>query len=107
VDMPGLPTGEFDRESFYSRDPGGGGGWITGRRDGFLAWGEGGPRGTLIQGDWPSSTETDPIPIVIPSVVWGQSVGAWRRLESDTGVHRAKVVGITKVDRGQVATSQG
>lgn len=106
VDMPGTPSGELDRENFYSRGDTGLGGWIPGRRDGFLAWADGGPRGELLEGRWPNPQATDTIELVVPRV-WGVKLGDWRRLESDTGVHRAQVVGILPTDPALTSASQG
>jgi putative ABC transport system permease protein len=106
VDMPGTEAGALDRDTFYSLGGGGMGGWISGRRDSFLAWDADGPRGTLAAGRWPAPDATDPVEVVAPRV-WGLKVGAWRRLESDTGVHRARVVGVTDADGSLVSTPQG
>jgi putative ABC transport system permease protein len=107
VDMPGLASGALDRETFYSHKPGGMGGWITGRRDSFLAWDDENPRGTLVEGRWPSLASEGPIEIVVPQVVRDQPLESWRHLESDTGVYPAQVVGVTRANNGQVATQQG
>jgi hypothetical protein len=107
VDMPGLASGELDRETFYSHKPGGMGGWITGRRDSFLAWDDENSRGILVEGRWPSLTSEGPVEIVVPQVVRDQPLESWRRLESDTGVYLAQVVGVTRANNGQVATQQG
>lgn len=105
LDMPGTESGELDRELFFSLEGRGMGGWISGRRDNFLAW-EGEPRGKLLEGEWPSVDAIDPIEIVAPAV-WGQQVGDWRRLESDGGVFRAKIVGVSDAEMSLTSTPQG
>ncbi|WP_428307719.1 FtsX-like permease family protein [Lacipirellula sp.] len=106
VDMPGTETGELDVPTFYSLDDGGMGGWIPGRRDSYLAWDDDGPRGKLLEGRWPDPDAVDVIEVVSPAI-WRQKIGAWRRLESDTGVHVARIVGTCEGDMGHVATPQG
>lgn len=107
VDMPGNEKGELDVERFYTHASGGSGGWIPGRREGFIAWHDGGAQGELVDGQWPSNQDPDPVEIVVPAVIWGQPVGAWRRLESDSGVHRSRVVGILPADMATVASPAG
>lgn len=94
VELPGTESGMFDREKFYSTNLGGSGGWIPGRRDGYLAWNDA-PRGRLVAGRWPSPDATDPIEIAVAQkYTLGHKLDAWRLLESDTGVHRARIVGL-------------
>jgi len=108
VDMPGTDAGTLDREAFYAQGSGGMGGWIVGRRDGYLAWDHDAPRGTLVEGRWPSPDATDPIEVVLPQrLAFGQKIGSWRRLETDTGVHRVQVVGIAKFPDTFLQTPQG
>lgn len=107
VDLPGLESGELDIENFYSLNGAGMGGWIPGRRDALVAWQDERPRGALTKGVWPSAGNSDAIDLVVPAVIWGQSVDAWRRLESDTGVHAARVVGISAGDMATVTSPQG
>jgi putative ABC transport system permease protein len=107
VDLPGLETGELDTENFYSLNGAGMGGWIPGRRDAFVAWEDEHPRGALAKGQWPGADESDAIELVVPAVIWGQSVDSWRLLESHTGVHAARVVGISAGDMAMVASPQG
>ncbi|WP_149498848.1 ABC transporter permease [Roseiconus lacunae] len=97
VDMPGLESGGLDRESFNSMERGGMGGWISGRRDAYLAWDDGGPKGELSSGSWPASDGVDPIEIVVrEGYALGLTLDSWRRLESDAGVFRGHVVGVAK-----------
>lgn len=107
VDLPGLESGEVDTESFYSLDGAGMGGWIPGRRDAFLAWEDDRPRSALARGRWPAVDESDAIELIVPSVIWGQDIDSWRVLESDTGMHAARVVGILQADMAMVASPQG
>jgi putative ABC transport system permease protein len=107
VDLPGLESGELDTENFYSLNGAGMGGWIPGRRDAFMAWQDERPRGAVLKGRWPSTSDVDAIELAVPAVIWGQSVGSWRRLESDTGVNAARVVGISSGDMAMVASPQG
>ncbi|MFT3881138.1 MAG: ABC transporter permease [Gemmatales bacterium] len=96
VDMPGTESGILDRDNFYSMNGNGMGGWITGRRDAFLAWDGDVPRGTILEGRFPQQQLSDVIEIVVRrGYSMGQKVGSWRRLESDAGVFRAKIVGMT------------
>lgn len=106
VDMAGTEGGDLDRERFFSLSTGGMGGWIPGRRDNYMAWEAGGPRGELVEGRWPAEDAIDPIEIVAPAV-WGHKIGDWRRLESDGGVYRARIVGIVGGDMSLVSTPQG
>ncbi|QDV79129.1 FtsX-like permease family protein [Botrimarina mediterranea] len=107
VDLPGLESGELDTETFYSLGDGGMGGWIPGRRDAFVAWDDDKPRGPVASGRQLATGESDLIEIAVPSVIWGQSVGSWRLLESDTGVHAARVVGILPTDMAMAASPPG
>lgn len=107
IDLPGLESGELDIENFYSLSGAGMGGWIPGRRDAFVAWQDERPRSPVLKGRWPSTSDADAIELAVPAVIWGQSVDSWRRLESDTGVHAARVVGISAGDMATVTSPQG
>lgn len=102
IDLPGCEAGGLDVERFYA--PGGGNaGWPPQGRTAMWAW-QGTPPGKLLEGRWPDPERVDPIELVVPAYVFGRHtrprhpVGEWRSLESDTGVHRAIVVGV--VDAG-------
>ncbi|MGD9635105.1 MAG: ABC transporter permease [Pirellulales bacterium] len=106
VDMPGTAEGALDEERFYSMEGNGMGGWIPGRRENFLAWTSDANYANLVEGAWPSKNSGAAIEIASLQI-WRQPVGTWRRLESDSGVFPAKIVGTVAVDMALLATPEG
>ncbi|QDT55767.1 FtsX-like permease family protein [Caulifigura coniformis] len=108
VEMPGTMQGTLDEDGFYSQEQGGMGGWIVGRRDNFLAWDDDQPGGVLVAGQRPTGKPGGPIEISVPvQLPFGKKLGSWRRLEGDSGVHAAQVVGQVRFPASILMTPQG
>ncbi|MEM9367688.1 MAG: ABC transporter permease [Planctomycetota bacterium] len=103
-DLPGDENGELDREAFYEGNMQG---WIPGKRMELLAWADGFEEGELSEGQWPRETSDGAIEVVVPNHLrWSMNVGDVRRLECDTGVYAAKVVGFQAMEPAFIATRE-
>ncbi|MEM6981019.1 MAG: ABC transporter permease [Planctomycetota bacterium] len=103
-DLPSDELGNLDRDAFYNGPLGG---WIPGKRVDLVAWqSDEARRGTLLQGRWPTD-DSAVVEIVIPQhLMWSMTVGDYRRLECDTGVFTAQVVGISRHDDAFLGTAE-
>lgn len=99
VPLPATATGENDVERFYRIDGDGWGGWIDGRHLAVGAWSGDTWHAMLKDGRWPQADSGDVIELVLPArgLPFPARLDQWLRLESDSGVHRARVVGITRI----------
>ncbi|MEM6692716.1 MAG: hypothetical protein AAF664_25030, partial [Planctomycetota bacterium] len=101
-DLPAAPDGSLDDDEFYLGPMLG---WIPGKRTELVACEQGATRGELSSGEWPSEDESRFIEVVVPEYLsWSIKLGNLRRLESDAGVFKAKVVGFLRMGEDFAAT---
>lgn len=80
--------------------------WDDSIRQNLWASLDDGPRPPLLAGRWPDPAALDPIECAVASFGVGgaaAAVGDWLRLESDSGAHRARVVGTFAAGDASVA----
>lgn len=101
--MPATESGALDRDAFYGTGPDARwDGWIPGADLRIAAWSGDDRHAALAAGRWPDPAAAGAVELAVPDrgLPVRMPLGSWWRVESDSGVHRAQVVGIIATGPG-------